>query len=94
MKRAYNKGAKPKIKKKVSNFEDHAENFYSDKTVHFYNMGSHGIYFIIVTLQLNRALFLILVVFWKRNEILQSIIIEKKSTIDQKPFFKAVNGRI
>jgi hypothetical protein len=70
MKRTYNKGVKLKIKKKVSNFEDHAENFYSDETVHFYNMGFHAISFIIVTLQRYRALFLISVVFWKRNEIL------------------------
>jgi hypothetical protein len=65
MKWVYNKGARPKIRKKVSNFEDHAENFYSDKAVHFYNMGFHAIYFIKVTLQRNRALFLISVVFWK-----------------------------
>ena len=66
MKRAYNKGARPKIKKKVSNFEDHAENFYSDKTVHFYNMGFHEIYSTIIT----RQLFLISVVFWGKNEFL------------------------
>ena len=57
MNRTYNKGARPKMTKKVSNFEDHAENFYSDKTVHFYNMGFHAIYSILVTLQCNRALF-------------------------------------
>ena len=67
MKRAYNKGEKPKIAKKVSNFEDHAENFYSDKTVHFYNIGFHATYSAIATLQCNRALFLISVVFWKRK---------------------------
>jgi hypothetical protein len=33
MNRAYNKREKLNIAKKVSNFEDHAENFYSDKTV-------------------------------------------------------------
>jgi hypothetical protein len=33
MNRAYNKAARPKIAKKVSNFEDHAENFHA---VHFY----------------------------------------------------------
>jgi hypothetical protein len=38
MNRTYNKGAKPKMTKKVSNFEDHVEKFYSDKMVHFYNM--------------------------------------------------------
>jgi hypothetical protein len=38
MNRTYNKGVRPKIAKKVSNFEDHAENFYSDKMFHFYNM--------------------------------------------------------
>ena len=43
MNRAY-KGSRAKTVKKVSNFEDHAENFYSDKTVHFYNMGFHAIY--------------------------------------------------
>jgi hypothetical protein len=60
---------KPKeieLKKKVSNFEDHAENFYSDKTVHlgtvhFFNMGLHETYSVIDTLQRNRALFLIFV---------------------------------
>jgi hypothetical protein len=26
----------------ISNFEDHTENFYSDKTVNFYNMGFSG----------------------------------------------------
>jgi hypothetical protein len=36
---AYNKGERPKIPKKVSNFEDHTENFYSDKAVHFFKMG-------------------------------------------------------
>ena len=64
--RTYNKGVRLKIKKKVPNFEDHAENFYLDEMVHFYNIGFHAIYFIIVTLQRNRALFLISVVFWKR----------------------------
>ena len=70
MNRTCNKGARPKFPKKVSNFEDHAENFYSDKTVHFYNMGFHAIYSIIVTLQRNRALFFISVVFWEKNEFL------------------------
>ena len=64
MNRTYNKGARPKMTKKVSNFEDHTEKFYSDKKVHFYNMAFHAIYFSIVTLQRNRALFL------KKNEIL------------------------
>jgi hypothetical protein len=50
MKRAYNKEARPKIANKVSNLEDHAENFYSDKTVHFYNMGFQTTYSSIVTL--------------------------------------------
>ena len=58
MNRTCKKGARPKFPKKVSNFEDHAENFYSYKTVHFYNMGFHAIYSIIVTLQRKRALFL------------------------------------
>ncbi len=57
MNRAYIKGDRPKNGKKVSNFEDHTENFYSNKTVHFYNMGCHAIYSIIVTLQRNIALF-------------------------------------
>ena len=70
MKRAYNKGARPKIAKKVSNFEDHAENFYSNKTFRFYNMGFHSIYSKIVTLQRDIALFLISIVFGKKNEIL------------------------
>jgi hypothetical protein len=70
MNRAYNKEARPKNVKKVSNFEDHTKNFYSDKTVHFYNMGFHAIYSKLVTLQCNRALFLISIVFWKKNEIL------------------------
>jgi hypothetical protein len=69
MNRTYNwpkiKGDRPKIAKKVSNFEDHAENFYSDKTVHFFNVGFRATYSIIVTLQCNRALFLISLVFWK-----------------------------
>ena len=38
MNRAYNKGVRLKNGKKGSNFEGHAENFYSDKTNHFYNM--------------------------------------------------------
>jgi hypothetical protein len=78
MNRVYNKGARPKIVKKVSNFEDYTNNFYSDKTVYFYNMGFHATYSTIVTLQCNRALFLISAVFWKKNELLYSIIIEKK----------------
>jgi hypothetical protein len=44
MNRTYNKEARLKIAKKVSNFENRAENFYSDKTAHFYNMGFHAIY--------------------------------------------------
>jgi hypothetical protein len=67
MNQTYNKGARPKMTKIVSNFEDHAEKFYSDKRVHFYNMGFRATYAIIVTLQCNRALFLISVVFWKKN---------------------------
>jgi hypothetical protein len=59
MNRTYNKGARPKIAKKVSNFEDHAENFYSDNMVHFYNIRFRETYSIIVTLQCNRALFYI-----------------------------------
>jgi hypothetical protein len=62
---ACNKGARPKNVKKVSNFQDHTKNFYSDQTVHFYNIGFHAIYTKIVTLQRDRALFLISVVFWK-----------------------------
>jgi hypothetical protein len=57
MKRAYNKRARPRIAKKVSNFEDHVENFYSDKMVYFYNMRFHATYSTIITLQRNRALF-------------------------------------
>ncbi len=57
MNRAYNKGARPKNVKKVSNFLDHTKNFYSDKTVYLYNMGFRAIYSSIVTLQCNRALF-------------------------------------
>jgi hypothetical protein len=70
MKRTYNKGAKPKMTKKLSNFEDNAENFYSDKTVHFYNMRFHATYSAIVTLQFRRALFLISTIFWKKYELL------------------------
>jgi hypothetical protein len=70
MNRTFNKGARSKMTKKVSNFEDHAEKFYSDKKVHFYNMEFRATYSIKVTLQCNRALFLISVVFWKKNEIL------------------------
>ena len=76
MYQTYNKGARPKITKIVScgtmrkSFEDHAEKFYSDKKFHFYNMGFCATYSLIVTLQFNRALFLISVVFWKKNEIL------------------------
>jgi hypothetical protein len=51
--------------KKVSNFEDPTKNFYSDKKVHFYNIGFHATYSLIVTLQRDRALFFISVVFWK-----------------------------
>jgi hypothetical protein len=65
MNQAYNKGAIPKNVKKVSNFQDHTKNFYSDKTVHFYNKGFHAIYSKILTLQRDRTLFLISVVFWK-----------------------------
>jgi hypothetical protein len=68
--RIFNKGTRPKNVKKVSNFSDHTKNFYSDKTVHFYNIGFHAIYAKIVTLQRDRALFLISVVFWKNNEFL------------------------
>ena len=70
MKRAYNKRARPKIAKKASNFEDHAENFYSDKTVHLYNMGFQTTYSSIIALQYSRAFFFISVVFWERNELL------------------------
>ena len=65
MNRSYNKETIPKTMKKVSNFEDHGENFYSDKKVHFYNMGFLPKYSLIVTLQFNRALLLISVLFWK-----------------------------
>jgi hypothetical protein len=58
MNRAYNKRTMPKISKKVSNFEDHTEKIYSDKTVHDYNMGFHAIHSTLVTLQCDRALFL------------------------------------
>ena len=64
---AYYKGDRPKSVKKVSNFEDHTNNFYSDKMVHFYNIGFHAIYSKLVTLQCKRALFLISVVFWEKN---------------------------
>jgi hypothetical protein len=67
MNRAYNKGERPKTAKQVSNFEDHTGNFYTDKTVHFYNMGFHEIYSTKVTLQRDRALFWISVVFWKKK---------------------------
>jgi hypothetical protein len=70
MNRAYNIGERLKTVKKVSNFEDHAENFYSDKPVHFYNMRFHAAYSAIDTLQRNRALFLISTVFWKIYELL------------------------
>ncbi len=70
MNRTCNKRARPKIPKKVSNFEDLSENVYSDKTVHFYNTEFHAIYSKIVTLQRDRALFLISVIFWDKNEIL------------------------
>ena len=33
MKRAFNKGVRPKIAKKVSNFEDHAENSRRDSKI-------------------------------------------------------------
>ena len=59
MNRAYNKGENCK----KSKFEEHAGNFYSVKTVHFYNMGFHATYSAIVTLQRNRVLFLISVEF-------------------------------
>ena len=42
MNRAYNKGTRPKNVKKVSNFEDHTYNFYSDKTLYSYNMRFHA----------------------------------------------------
>ena len=67
MNRTCNKGTRPKNVKKVSNFQDHTKNFYSDKTVHFYNIGFHAIYSKIVTLQRDRALFLISVIFWEKN---------------------------
>jgi hypothetical protein len=70
MNRACNKGDGPKSVKKVSNFEDLSENFFSDKTVHIYNMGFYATYSTIITLQCNRALFLISVVIWEKNEIL------------------------
>jgi hypothetical protein len=57
MKRIFNKGARPKMTKIVSNFEDHSEKFYSDKRVHFYNLGFRATYSSIVILQCNRALF-------------------------------------
>jgi hypothetical protein len=59
MKRAYYNGERPKNDEKSIEFDDHAENFYSDKTVHFYHMGFHATYSAIVTLQCNRAIFLI-----------------------------------
>jgi hypothetical protein len=65
MNRTCNKGARPKNVKKVSNSQDHTKNFYSEKPVDFYNIGFHAIYSKIVTLQRDRALFLISVVFWK-----------------------------
>ena len=43
------KRVRPNIPKKVSNFEEHAENFYSVKIVYFYKMGYHAIYSTIVT---------------------------------------------
>jgi hypothetical protein len=60
MNRAYHKGTWPKMMKIVSNFEEYAENFYSEKTVHFYNMGFHAVYSAIITLQRNRSFFLYL----------------------------------
>jgi hypothetical protein len=38
MNRAHNKGERSKIEKKVSKYEDHTENFYSDKKVHSFNI--------------------------------------------------------
>ena len=70
MNRTCKKGARPKNVNKVSNFEDLSENFYSDKTIHFFKIGFYATYSTIVTLQCNRALFLISVVFWQKNEIL------------------------
>ena len=55
MNRLYNKGAIPKTMNKVSQFEDHGGNFYSDKTVHFYNMGFLPKYSSIVNTQNNLA---------------------------------------
>jgi len=70
MNRAYNKRARLKIAKIVSNFEDPTEIVYSNNTVHFYNIGFHAIYPTLVTLQRNRAFFFISVVFWGKNEFL------------------------
>jgi hypothetical protein len=70
MNRTCNKGARPKNVKKVSNFEDHTNNFYSDKTIHSYNIRFHAKYSFIVTLQWKIALFLLTVVFWEKNELL------------------------
>ncbi len=70
MNQTCNKGARPKNVKKISNYVDLSENFYSDKTFHFYKIGFHAIYSKIVTLQFNRLLFLISVLFWDKNEIL------------------------
>ncbi len=64
------------------------ENFYSDKTVHFYNMGFHAAYSTIITLQLDRTF------FWKKNEILVIDNNRKKSIIDQKRTFKVLSARI
>ena len=54
---AFIKVAIPKTMKIVSNFEDHGENFYSDKTVHFYNIGFLQKYSLIVILQCDKGLF-------------------------------------
>jgi hypothetical protein len=53
------------------------ENFYSDKTAHFYNMRFHAIFSIKVTLQSNRALFLISVVFRKKMSFSNRQLLEK-----------------
>ena len=79
MNRTYNKGARPKMTKKGSNFEDHAENFYSDKTVNFFNMRFHAIYSLLVSLKSYRALFLIPYIIIDNNR--------KKSIFDSKTNF-------
>ena len=54
---AYNKGDMSKIHKIVSDFEDHAENVYSDKVTHTYNKELHERYSTIITFQFNRNIF-------------------------------------